>query len=220
MAKKYYAVRKGKTPGIYMSWDDCKMQTSGYSGAEFKSFGTIEEAAAFMEGYTENKSVSKENENANKENDNLKDENAVFVSDEKNAIAYVDGSYNISTKQFSYGVVMFHNGKELHFSQKVEDRELAEMRNVAGEIKGAEHAMRYAVENNCDSIVIYHDYEGISKWCTGAWKTNKEGTKAYKQYYDSICDKVRIEFIKVKGHSGDKYNDVADMLAKKAVGIV
>ena len=204
MAKKYYAVRKGKTAGIYMNWDDCKAQVQGFSGAEYKSFPTITEAEAYMGGAVKN-SIQVENEGG------------IPVTDKLNAVAYVDGSYNIDTKEFSYGVVMFHDGKELHFSQKVDDRELAEMRNVAGEIKGSECAMRYAVENGCETLVIYHDYEGISKWCTGAWKANKPGTIAYKKYYEEVSSKLKVEFIKVKGHSGDRFNDVADELAKKAI---
>lgn len=204
MAKKYYAVRKGKTAGIYMNWDDCKAQVQGFSGAEYKSFPTITEAEAYMSGAVKN-SIQVENEGG------------IPVTDKLNAVAYVDGSYNIATKEFSYGVVMFHDGKELHFSQKVDDRELAEMRNVAGEIKGSECAMRYAVENGCETLVIYHDYEGISKWCTGAWKANKPGTIAYKKYYEEVSSKLKVEFIKVKGHSGDRFNDVADELAKKAI---
>ena len=35
---KYYAVKKGKTLGIYKSWDECKAQVDGFSGAEYKSF--------------------------------------------------------------------------------------------------------------------------------------------------------------------------------------
>lgn len=204
MAKKYYAVRKGKTAGIYMNWDDCKAQVQGFSCAEYKSFPTITEAEAYMGGAVKN-SIQVENEGG------------LPVTDKLNAVAYVDGSYNIATKEFSYGVVMFHDGKELHFSQKVDDRELAEMRNVAGEIKGSECAMRYAVENGCETLVIYHDYEGISKWCTGAWKANKPGTIAYKKYYEEVSSKLKVEFIKVKGHSGDRFNDVADELAKKAI---
>lgn len=30
---------------------------------------------------------------------------------------------------------------------------------------------------------------------------------------------VQIKFVKVKGHSNDKYNDYADMLAKSVLGI-
>jgi len=68
-------------------------------------------------------------------------------------------------------------------------------------------------------LTIYHDYEGIAKWPLGLWKANKEGTIAYKSYYDKISQSVNIKFVKVKGHSGDKYNDVADRLAKQALGI-
>ena len=46
--KKYYAVKKGKTPGIYLTWNDCKAQTDGYSGAIYKSFQSAEEAENFV----------------------------------------------------------------------------------------------------------------------------------------------------------------------------
>ena len=67
---------------------------------------------------------------------------------------------------------------------------------------------------------LYYDYEGIEKWCTGEWKTNKRGTIDYKEYYNSVKDVLDVRFIKVKGHSGDKYNDMADSLAKAAAGVV
>ena len=38
MAKKYYAVRKGREIGIFTDWSECEKQIKGYSGAEFKSF--------------------------------------------------------------------------------------------------------------------------------------------------------------------------------------
>ena len=41
-------------------------------------------------------------------------------------------------------MVVFYDNEELHFSEKIDDTELAEMRNVAGEIKGAEAAMHFA----------------------------------------------------------------------------
>ena len=70
------------------------------------------------------------------------------------------------------------------------------------------------------AIKIYHDYEGIAKWCLGLWKTNREGTRAYKEFYDRASKQIKIGFVKVAGHSNDKYNDMADELAKKALGLV
>ena len=133
--------------------------------------------------------------------------------------AYVDGSYNVATKEYSYGAVIFAGDKKECFSEKFNDPELATMRNVAGELEGSMKAMRYAVEAGAKELDIYYDYEGIEKWCTGAWKTNKDGTKAYKAFYEQISQKVKVKFHKVKGHSGDRYNDEADVLAKAALGI-
>ena len=115
---------------------------------------------------------------------------------------------------------MFHNGEEIHLSDSSDDKEMASMRNVAGEIYGSMAAMEYAIEHNIKNLSIYYDYMGIAKWCTGEWKTNKPGTIAYKKYYDKIKRKVNITFYKVKGHSGDKYNNLVDKLAKKVCGII
>lgn len=141
------------------------------------------------------------------------------------AAAYVDGSYNIRTRHFSYGIVFFTgavdsegNRQELHFSKEFDYPELAEMRNVAGEIMGAAEAMKMADKLSIKELTIYHDYEGISKWCTGEWKAKKTWTQKYRDFYRNISKNVNINFVKVKGHSNDKYNDLADALAKKAVG--
>ena len=44
----YYAVRKGKVPGIYTSWEDCQETTSGFKGALFKKFNNVKEAGLFL----------------------------------------------------------------------------------------------------------------------------------------------------------------------------
>ena len=93
------------------------------------------------------------------------------------------------------------------------------MRNVAGEIYGSMAAMKYALEKGIKKLSIYYDYMGIAKWCTGAWKANKTGTRAYQAFYQEVIKKVQVHFVKVKGHSNDKYNDRADHLAKSALGI-
>ena len=198
---KFYAVRNGYHTGIYNTWEECRKEVSGYSGAEYKSFQSLKDAEKYL-GI--NSQIS------------LFDES---IPQKNTAVAYVDGSYNIKTKIFGCGVVIFYDGKDTTFSKSFSDPEMAVMRNVAGEIEGAKLAMQYCLDNNIEEIDIYYDYEGIEKWCSGAWKTNKQGTIAYKQFYNEAIKNVKVNFIKVKGHSGDKYNDMADRLAKDAVGI-
>lgn len=179
------------------------MQVDGFSGAAYKGFPTRKEAEAFLGVMNEEEITLEISKNAP-------------VAE---AIAYVDGSYDDTIKAFAYGVVMFFDEIEEHFSAKMVNPELIEMRNVAGEIKAAEKAMQFCVDHNIKSIDIYHDYEGIAKWCTGEWKANKVGTKAYKAFYDGIKPNLFVNFMKVKGHSGDKYNELADQLAKSALGL-
>lgn len=58
--KKFYVVWKGHSPGIYLSWDDCKNEIKNFKGALYKSFKKLEEAkVAFSLGYDEYKSTSK-----------------------------------------------------------------------------------------------------------------------------------------------------------------
>ena len=204
MAVKYYAVQTGRSTGVFLTWAECQKQVTGFPGAVFKSFPTIEEAEAFVRGaQPEVKQTGTE----------------VLEVEPGALVAYVDGSYNVANGQFSYGMVLLNGQEELKFNQFFIEEELASMRNVAGEIKGAEAAMRYAVEHGFSKLYIYHDYEGIAKWCQGVWKTNKEGTKAYKAYYDSIQDKLQVVFVKVAAHTGDTYNEMADKLAKQALGM-
>ena len=209
MAVKYYAVQRGRSIGVFFSWPECQKQVAGFSGAVFKSFPTLEEAEAFVKG----------GEKQIDRNEKTSDLESTIIKEADALIAYVDGSYNSGSKEFSYGMVLLHGEEEQTFYQKFTDEELASMRNVAGEIKGSEAAMRYAVEHGFQKLYIYHDYEGIARWCQGAWKTNKEGTKAYKEYFDSIKGQVEVVFVKVAAHTGDKYNEMADKLAKKALGI-
>ena len=44
-------------------------------------------------------------------------------------------------------------------------------------------------------------------------------SEAYAAFCRAAMQKLHITFVKVKGHSGDTYNDLADALAKKALGI-
>ena len=46
--KKYYAVRKGTKCGIFSTWKDCQEAVQNYSGAEYKSFLSEEEARAYL----------------------------------------------------------------------------------------------------------------------------------------------------------------------------
>ena len=45
---KFYAVRRGRTPGMYFSWADCSREVHGFRGAQFKSFKTLADAENYL----------------------------------------------------------------------------------------------------------------------------------------------------------------------------
>lgn len=44
----FYAVAKGRTAGIFMTWPDCEAQVKGFPGARYKKFDTVEGAQDFI----------------------------------------------------------------------------------------------------------------------------------------------------------------------------
>lgn len=50
MKPKYYAVRRGRAPGIYTTWDAALAQVNGFQGAVYKGFATRQEAEDFLAG--------------------------------------------------------------------------------------------------------------------------------------------------------------------------
>lgn len=198
--KKYYGVKKGKVVGVFESWDECKNSIEGFSGAEYKSFPTYEEAKAYAEGV------------------DITEVHKSLAAESNMVIAYVDGSYDDSQKRYSFGcVIITPQGEIICESGANEDPEAVVSRNVAGELMGTMFAVRWAYNNGHLSILIRHDYEGIAKWFTGQWKANSYCAKKYLEYMGKYKNVMNISFEKVTAHSGDKYNEIADELAKKAL---
>ena len=214
MAGKYYAVRVGRTPGIYDHWNDCRAMVDGFPGAVYKSFKTMAEAEVFLKGAAPEKPWRKEKTGREEKTEPAAELKLPEV------YAFVDGSFHAAKKVYGYGGYLVHHGKKEVLKGSGNEPEMASMRNVAGEVLGSMAAMQKALELGLQELTIYYDYMGIEMWATGAWKRNKAGTAAYYDYVSSIKDKLKITFVKVKGHSGVEGNEEADLLAKQAVGIL
>ncbi len=261
----YYAVQRGKKPGVYSNWNDCKAQVTGFSGAVYKKFSTRAEAEAFAGasgGYGSAGGTSKSTGSAGSNRyassgrtgssgsaasscrntaggtsasvsvpqgpqfhsvSDIKPEDITseFTGVDTEALAYVDGSYNIRSKKFGYGgILMRRDGTFETLQGSGTDASLASMRNVAGEIHGSMAAIRAAGKQGIKSITVFYDYMGIEMWADNKWKANKEGTIEYKAFISEMRNSMEIRFQKVAAHTGVRFNELVDKLAKGSVGIM
>ncbi len=196
MSKKYYAVRVGRKAGIYDNWTDAKDQVHGYPNAIYRSFTNLQEAEAFMNPQVEQEATE----------------------DPDTVIAYVDGSFQKSTMRYSFGAVLLQNDQVIETLSRVGDNPKYQGSwQIAGEVFGALHAIQWAIENNFKKIIIHYDYVGIKHWALGEWRTNKPVSIDYAEAYQKLAPQIEVEFVKVKAHSGVKYNEMVDQIAKDAL---
>lgn len=217
-AKKFYAVKNGKTTGIFTDWEECKESVAGHPGAEYKGFATLEEAQVYL-----GDSVSLDRVIAGvsqKKIQNMEEEHLPADT----LLVYVDGSFEASIGKYAFGCVFITPYHCIYGEYGSGDNEQSlQHRNVTGEMLGAMYAVKTAMMNGYRKVEIRYDYEGIEKWVTGAWRAKAELTQKYTQAMREWGRSIEIRFTKVAAHTNVYYNEKADKLAKagleKAQGV-
>jgi len=200
---KYYAIKVGRKTGIVRTWELCQKSVKGYSGAVYKSFNDEQAALEWLKGETTIFAGVADRQQQKEFTD--------FVDYE----VYTDGSY--LNGNYSWAYVFVKNDQIVYEDKGIgKNLEASLLRNVAGEIAAVLFAVKRAAQMKV-RIRINHDYAGIANWINGNWRTKNKYTEIYvkimKQYEGMYV------FEKVQAHSGDKYNNYVDKLAKDALGI-
>ena len=216
MAYKFYAVYRGKTPGVYTDWPSCRKQIEGFKGPVYKGFLDFMSAVRFVkEGPAQGSRIP---DSRTKERGLTGDTQARFTPEKP--YAFVDGSFNSRTKTYGYGGFLVHDETREVLAGSGNDPELASMRNVAGEILGSEAAVCKALELGLKKLTICYDYLGVEMWATGRWKRNLAATRRYHEVMQEAMRQIDIHFVKIKSHTGVDGNEEADRLAKKSAGLL
>lgn len=207
-AKKFYGVKKGKSVGVFSTWEECRTMVEGYPGAEFKGFATRAEAERYL-GLTGEGSGNMQS---------MRTHAAEAEQSKYRLLAYVDGSYDDSLKKYAFGCVFILDEDTVYTECGNGDNpQSLQHRNVTGEMLGAMYAVKTAMFNGFSSIEICYDYQGLEKWVTGEWRAKTELTGKYAAAMREWGRNIDIIFTKVAAHTNVKYNELADLMAKKGL---
>ena len=211
MAKKVYAIKEGYDSNlnevvqnkIVNTWAECLKYVKGVKGAKYKSFESMDDAKAYL---VDTNTLLKKGRDEYPED-------CLHI--------YVDGSYNIKTQRYSYGLVVVNNNVvEYMESGSPLDTSKSNIRQIAGELDGAVKGVEYALKNGAKKVVLFHDYEGIFHHATGSWDRKDDSSTAYYEKMNSFFKQgIEVIFVKVDSHTGDLFNELADESCKKRLGI-
>ena len=193
---------------MYSSWEECRAQVEGYSGAQYKAFSHKEAAEAFIHSSdvppaTSSKSLpSAERHTAIQHPVNV----------------WVDGAcieQSNGTLLIGWAFLVQVNQEELHRDSGNDiPKEAYQHRNVAGEIMAVLKAISWCQSKHISDITIHHDYQGLASWVTGKWQAKTAFTQAYR---DTVHQSgLTCYWVKVKAHSGEPGNEIVDKLAGEA----
>jgi ribonuclease HI len=135
---------------------------------------------------------------------------------------YTDGACQNNPGPGGYGAILIYNGTEKEISGYREETTNNEM-----ELTAAVEALKL-LKKNCD-VVLYSDSsylvnafneKWVDTWKSNGWVRDKNGEVKNLELWktlDAYNNTHRITWMKVKGHSDNKYNNRCDKLARDAI---
>ena len=238
----FYAVRFGRIPGIYTSWNECKKQVSGYRGAIYKKFSTEANAITFCKNKDKTyANIKKENKLLKIENNRLKQEisksqSKLELQDPNTLYIFTDGSsINNGSKQAASGFGIYipePESMKVKISAKLpkgKTNNYAELKAILEALKIIDVDKDALKNSKKDKVVIVTDSQysincitqWYNNWIRKDWvsATGKEvKNKELIQEIHPLSVKHNVTFQHIKAHTSKKGfffegNRIVDKLA-------
>ena len=211
MAKKFYAVKRGRKTGLFTVWAECAAQVKGFQGAVYKGFMTEDEARAWLGGA-----------DARTEQPRAAAEMAAPSAPDADYIIHTDGScLRNPGGPGGWAAVI-----ETAATGAVEEKSggAPETTNNRMELTAALMALSAVPEGA--RVALYTDSQylknAFTKFWLPAWKKRgwkkADGEPVLNQdlwvQLDAAFATRQVQFHWVKGHAGNPRNERCDALAR------
>jgi ribonuclease HI len=193
---KYYAVIKGRKPGVYETWgglDGAQRQVAGYIGGLFLSFPTLEEAQAWYKEKAQNSGLPaflpKQQRNQIKHSRRIK-----AYQEGGRTIIYLSTSKTQQVGKCGWGVFVDHPGEPKSYSGSINS-----VKSYKFDLIATKKALQYASEY--EGTVITMNFNMVAKafdkgwpfdWRINNWKNSKGRPPEEVEFWKEILNLYEI----------------------------
>ena len=211
MAKKFYAVKRGRKTGLYTVWAECAAQVKGFQGAVYKGFMTEDEARAWLGGA-----------NARAEQPRAAAEMAAPSAPDADYIIHTDGSCLRNPGGAGGWAAVI----ETAATGAVEEKSGGDPETTNNRMELTAALMALSAVPEGARVALYTDSQylknAFTKFWLPAWKKRgwkkADGEPVLNQdlwvQLDAAFAARQVQFHWVKGHAGNPRNERCDVLAR------
>ena len=140
-------------------------------------------------------------------------------------VIYTDGACSGNPGPGGWGAILMYkdNKKEISGGKKDTTNNVMELTAVIEGLKLLKFSCKVKLYSDSAYVVNAFNQKWMDGWLKNGWKNaSKEPVKnkeLWQELYD-LTQKHEVQFIKVKGHSDNEYNNRCDELARKAIETV
>lgn len=211
--KKYYAVARGRKPGVYTTWfgpDGAEVQVRGFSSPLYRGFTSLDEAEQWLnQGGSPEQLVPRPN------NDSAPSSPADAV------IIYTDGGCSDNPGPGGYGAVLLYEGKRKEISggfRRTTNNRMELMACIVA-LRSLENKSTVSLHSDSQYVVNGINKGWARRWRANNWQRNKteaaENIDLWQELL-KLCEYHEVRFVWVKGHAGNPENERCDKLATTA----
>lgn len=223
---KYYAVKKGKHPGVYKTWSECQQQVSGFSGAIYKSFPTLTDAQEWLQKTPTNK-AQRTKEAVNIVGKDSRNTIELFTDGGSRNHGNKLGQHVKSSDKAAWALLIVKDGQKYtatggEFGATNNRMELMAFRNALA-LLIKHHWNQYPINATLDSHYVLDPLTKgwLYGWQKRGWRTSSGSEVANKKTWEQVLHLLpqfrHLNYQWTKGHADNEGNVIVDHLLNKTM---
>jgi len=219
--KKFYAVARGRNPGIFTAWfgpGGAEVQIRGYPGARYKGFPSIEEARKWMENQAETAASAKKKRAAKASSPTAPDGS---VDTTGKILVYTDGGCRGNPGPGGYGAVILDGEERTELARgfRLTTNNRMELLACIVALEALKTPSDVVLHSDSRYVVNGMSKGWAKKWRANNWMRTKQDAAENADLWARLLDLSEghgVEFVWVRGHAGHAENERCDALATGA----